>query len=69
MKETHMRLNIDDAYPSSFQHLINSIGADPVQVALILPILHKPEPTSTHMTHQRTANGTKSERKMSKVHF
>lgn len=49
-----MRLNVDDAHPSSSEHLIDGVSAGPVQVALILPVLHKPERTATHTTRLQT---------------
>lgn len=60
LKETHMWFNVDDAHPSSFQHLIDSISAGPVQVTLILPVLHKPEHTHNRATNtnQMTVNGS-----------
>lgn len=43
--KTHMSFNVDDAQSSSLQHIVNGVGADPVHVAFVLAVLHKPEDT------------------------
>lgn len=45
---THKWFNIDDAHSSSLQHVIDGVHAGPVQVAFILPVLHKPQHTQAH---------------------
>lgn len=52
--DTHTWLHIDDAHPSSSEHLINGIGAGPIQVTFIHPVLHKPENTGKHGTQLYT---------------
>lgn len=38
-----MCFNVDDAQASSLHGVVHGVGADAVQVAFILPVLHKPD--------------------------
>lgn len=54
-----MCFSIDDAHPSSLQHVVNGVCAGPVQVALILPELHKPETISNELFRMSVFNISK----------
>lgn len=47
--QTHVWFYVDDAHPSSSQHVVDGVGAGAVQVSFMLTVLHEPEHTHVKM--------------------